>query len=86
MQEIFCSMCSYPADMAMVDGVTYTICGNCGTIHVAETEQYVSFDATAASTLAVVPRKLLTVALAMMVIDKNADDIYREIQKKFDMQ
>lgn len=86
MQQIFCSMCSGDADMAVVDGINYTICSNCGTIYVAETEQYITFDTSPAESLALVQRKLATVTLAMVAINKMYHEIYDVLRKNFDIQ
>jgi len=83
MQEIFCSLCAANADMAIVDGVTYTVCGNCGNIHIAETEQYIKFPLTMANGMALVPRKLFVMALAMEAIYEVYDEIFRELKKRF---
>lgn len=85
MQEIMCSLCAGSAEMVIADGLTYTICGSCANIHIAETNQYIKFDVSNAESMALVPRKLFVVALAMQVVYTVYDEIYREVRKKFNV-
>ena len=85
MQEIACSLCSNNADMAIVDGLTYTICPECYNIHVAETDQYIRFTVTGdSSQLALVQRRLFIIAVAMNAIYAVYDEIYKKVKTKFD--
>jgi len=83
MQEILCSMCSGNADMMIVDGLTYTVCGECGNIHVAETEQYIRFDTSRANGEPPVRRRILIMVIALEAIFTVWDQIYNQVQKKY---
>lgn len=74
--EMTCSLCNQSASMVLVDKLTYTICGHCGTIHIAETDQYLRMNLTTANKIeAAGKRELFIVAEAMEAIYRNWEDI-----------
>lgn len=66
------------ANLCYVAGLTCTICIYCGTLHISETEQYITLDITnieGYQALNINSRALFTVAAAMVFIHQNWESI-----------
>lgn len=73
---ITCPSCNTDgASLCYVAGLTCTVCIYCSTLHISETEQYITLDLTSVEELDINRRGLFSVAAAMVFIHHNWETI-----------
>ncbi len=78
--EFMCSNCGEDCSMALVNGLTLSICSNCGDVHIQELQMHLRMDVTEAYNIAApFKRTLFMHALAMKALYENWDIIYERM-------
>lgn len=76
---ITCTACNAAgASLCYVAGLTCTVCIYCGTLHITETEQYITLDlinTEGFQSLTISSRALFLVAAAMVFIHQNWESV-----------